>query len=174
MKKVLLTAAFAVAGLVGVSAQTSGVEGTVHVGIPVGDTSDVSSFNIGVDLAYLHPVAQNFKLGAKVGYDHFIGKEYKVNGTTVGESKDVGFIPLAATAKYEFAQSNIFVGADLGYAFATTDGIEGGLFYQPKIGYSAPTWDLYAGYKGISAGPENNNTVDWKYNAVSVGFAYKF
>ncbi|MGV0941464.1 hypothetical protein [Empedobacter sp. ULE_I140] len=79
MKKVLLTAAFAVAGMVGVSAQTTGIEGTVHVGIPVGETADVSSFNIGVDLAYLHPIANNFKLGAKVGYDHFIGKEYKIN-----------------------------------------------------------------------------------------------
>ena len=74
MKKVLLTAALAVAGMVGVSAQTSGVEGTVHVGIPVGNASDVSSFNLGVDLAYLHPIANNFKLGAKVGYDHFIAK----------------------------------------------------------------------------------------------------
>ena len=63
MKKVLLTAALAVAGMVGVSAQTSGVEGTVHVGIPVGNASDVSSFNLGVDLAYLHPIANNFKLG---------------------------------------------------------------------------------------------------------------
>ncbi|MDH0658399.1 hypothetical protein [Empedobacter sp. GD03865] len=173
MKKVLLTATFAVAGMVGVSAQTTGVEGTVHVGIPVGETADVSSFNIGVDLAYLHPIANNFKLGAKVGYDHFIGKEYKINNVVVAEKDDVGFIPLAATAKYEFG-NNLFVGADLGYAFATTDGYEGGLFWQPKIGYSASTWDLYAGYKGISAGPENNNTVDWKYNAVSVGFAYKF
>lgn len=172
MKKLLFAAAFAAVGLVGVNAQT-GVEGTVHVGIPVGDTSDVSSFNIGVDLAYLHPVADNFKLGAKVGYDHFIGKDYKINDVVVAEGEDVGFIPLAATAKYEFG-NNIFVGADLGYAFATTDGIDGGLFYQPKIGYSAATWDLYAGYKGISAGPENNNTVDYKFNAVSVGFAYKF
>ena len=48
MKKVLLTAAFAVAGMVGVSAQTSGVEGTGHVGIPVGNASDVSSFNLGL------------------------------------------------------------------------------------------------------------------------------
>lgn len=172
MKKLFFAAAFAAIGLVGVNAQT-GVEGTVHVGIPVGDTSDVSSFNVGVDLAYLHPIANNFKLGGKVGYDHFIGKDIKFNNQVVAEKEDVGFIPLAATAKYEF-NNNIFVGADLGYAFSTKDGIDGGLFYQPKIGYSAPTWDLYAGYKGINAGPENTNTVDYKFNAVSVGFAYKF
>jgi len=173
MKKLFFAAAFAAIGLVGVNAQT-GFEGTVHVGVPVGDTADASSFNLGVDLAYLWPVANNFSLGAKVGYDHFIGKDVKYNGTVIAEKEDVGFIPLAATAKYEFGQSNVFVGGDLGYAFATTDGMEGGLFYQPKVGYSAPTWDLYVGYKGINAGPETTNQIDWKYNAVSVGFAYKF
>lgn len=173
MKKLFFAAAFAAIGLVGVNAQT-GFEGSVHVGVPVGDTSDVSNFNLGVNLAYLWPVANNFSLGAKVGYDHFIGKDYKVGNTVVVEGSDAGFIPLAATAKYEFGQSNVFVGADLGYAFATTDGLEGGLFYQPKVGYSAPTWDLYVGYKGISAGPENNDFVDYKFNSVSVGFAYKF
>ena len=174
MKKLFFAAAFAAIGLVGVNAQT-GFEGTVHVGIPVGDTADVSSFNLGVDLGYLWTLAPDFKLGAKVGYDHFIGKDYDY---TVGgqkftiEGEDYGFIPLAATARYDF--SNLFVGADLGYAFATTDGMEGGLFYQPKFGYSAPNWDIYVGYKGISAGPENNDYVDYKFNAVSVGFTYKF
>ncbi|WP_282629246.1 hypothetical protein [Empedobacter sedimenti] len=167
MKKVLLTAAFAVAGMVGVSAQTSGVEGTVHVGIPVGDASDVSSFNLGVDLAYLHPISSNFKLGGKVGYDHFIAKDdYKNVG-----GEDFGFIPLAATAKYEFG-NNLFVGADLGYAFSTKDYIEGGLFWQPKFGYSGANFDVYAGYKGISI--DNDNYSNFNADAVSVGFAYKF
>ena len=168
MKKLLFAAAFAAVGLVGVNAQT-GVKGTVHVGIPVGDAGDFSSFNIGVDLAYLHPVADNFKLGAKVGYDHFIAKDaYKDFG-----GEDFGFVPLAATAKYEF-NNNIFVGADLGYAFSTTDNVDGGLFYQPKVGYSAATWDLYVGYKGINVDSEYVGGKDFNADAVSVGFAYKF
>ncbi|MEG0696297.1 hypothetical protein [Algoriella sp.] len=167
MKKVLLTAAFAVAGMVGVSAQTSGVEGTVHVGIPVGDAADYSSFNVGVDLAYLHPIADNFKLGAKVGYDHFIADS---NFKDLG-GEDFGFIPLAATAKYEFS-NNLFVGADLGYAFSTKDGLDGGLFWQPKIGYSGASFDVYAGYKGISV--DNNQYSNFNADAVSLGFAYKF
>ncbi|MFV0181361.1 porin family protein [Empedobacter falsenii] len=170
MKKVLLTAAFAVAGMVGVSAQTSGVEGTVHVGIPVGSASDVSSFNVGVDLAYLHPLSNNFKLGAKVGYDHFIAKDYKFLGETY-EGEDFGFIPLAATAKYEFG-NNLFIGADLGYAFSTKDYIDGGLFWQPKFGYSGANFDVYAGYKGISI--DNDHSDNTNVDAVSLGFAYKF
>ncbi|MFV0201023.1 hypothetical protein OBK16_04345 [Empedobacter falsenii] len=167
MKKVLLTAAFAVAGMVGVSAQTSGVEGTVHVGIPVGDAADFSSFNLGVDLAYLHPISTNFKLGGKVGYDHFIAKsDWKDLG-----GEDFGFIPLAATAKYEF-NNNLFIGADLGYAFSTKDNLDGGLFWQPKFGYSGANFDVYAGYKGISV--DSDHFSNFNADAVSLGFAYKF
>ena len=173
MKKVLLTAAFAVAGMVGVSAQTSGVEGTVHVGIPVGNASDISSFNVGADLAYLHPISSNFKLGGKVGYDHFVGKDIKLNNQTVYTVEDFGFIPLAATAKYEFS-NNLFIGGDLGYAIATKSDMDGGLFWQPKFGYSGVNFDVYAGYKGIAT--SNNYGFDKKFNAdaVSLGFAYKF
>lgn len=170
MKKVLLTAAFAVAGMVGVSAQTSGVEGTVHVGIPVGSASDISSFNLGVDLAYLHPISNNFKLGGKVGYDHFIGKDYEFLGQSY-KGEDFGFIPLAATAKYEFG-NNLFIGADLGYAFSTEKNTDGGLFWQPKFGYSGANFDVYAGYKGISI--DNDNFSNTNIDAVSLGFAYKF
>ena len=171
MKKVLLTAAFAVAGMVGVSAQTSGVEGTVHVGIPVGSAADISSFNLGVDLAYLHPISNNFKLGAKVGYDHFIGKDIKINNQVTYEVDDFAFIPLAATAKYEFS-NNLFIGADLGYAFGTNKNTDGGLFWQPKFGYSGASFDVYAGYKGISI--DNDNFKNSNVDAVSLGFAYKF
>ena len=164
MKKIVLTIAFAIIGVVGVKAQT-GFEGTVHVGIPVGDASSVSSFNLGVDVAYLYPVASNFKLGAKAGYDHFIGKS---------NVKDFGFVPVAATAKYSLGSNNIFIGADLGYAISTTKGIDGGLFYQPKLGYSAATWDLYAGFKGISVSNNLPGVRNFNANAVSVGFTYKF
>ncbi len=174
MKKVVLTALFAVAGLVGVSAQTTGVEAGVHVGIPVGDTSDVSSFNIGLDLAYLHPVANNFKLGIATGYDHFIGKDLKVGGNKVGKVDDFGFIPLAASAKLGLGD-NFFVGADLGYAFATNDDWKGGFYYQPKVGYSASTFDIYAAYKGINSKLDAKFTdIDAAADAVAIGFAYKF
>ena len=164
MKKLFFAAAFAAIGLVGVNAQT-GIEGSVHVGVPVGDASKVSSFNLGADVAYLHPVANNFKVGGKVGYDHFFGKS-GIN--------DFGFIPLAATAKYEFGKSNIFLGGDAGYAFSTEKHIDGGFFYQPKIGYSAATWDLYAGFKGIVISNDIPGLKNFNANTVSIGLTYKF
>ncbi|MDM1522194.1 hypothetical protein HX088_02725 [Empedobacter sp. 225-1] len=170
MKKVLLTAAFAVAGMVGVSAQTTGVEGGVHIGIPVGDAADYSSFNLGVDLAYLHPVASNVRLGIATGYDHFIAdSDYKDL-----EGEDYGFIPLAASAKFDVAQ-NFFLGADLGYAFATGDKWKGGLYYQPKVGYSGANFDVYAAYKGLESKREFlGREFDAASSAVAIGFAYKF
>lgn len=171
MKKVLLTAAFAVAGMVGVSAQTTGIEGGVHIGIPVGDAADYSSFNLGVDLAYLHPVASNVRLGVATGYDHFIAdSDYK---DLLG-GEDYGFIPLAASAKFDVAQ-NFFLGADLGYAFATGDDWKGGLYYQPKVGYSGANFDVYAAYKGLESKREIlGRDFDAASSAVAVGFAYKF
>jgi hypothetical protein len=165
MKKLFFAAAFAAIGLVGVNAQT-GVEGSLHVGIPVGDASKVSSFNLGADVAYLHPVASNFKVGAKVGYDHFFAKE---------GIKDFGFVPVAATAKYEFGGgSNIFIGADAGYAFSTTNHVDGGFLYQPKVGYSGATWDVYAGFKGIVISNDVPGLRNFNANTVNIGFAYKF
>lgn len=52
--------------------------------------------------------------------------------------------------------------------------MDGGLFWQPKFGYSGANFDVYAGYKGIAT--SNNYGFDKKFNAdaVSLGFAYKF
>lgn len=54
MKKLILMAAIAVFGL---SNAQSGFTLGAHVGLPVGDASDVSSFTLGVDGAYRWPVA---------------------------------------------------------------------------------------------------------------------
>ncbi len=166
MKKLVLAASVALFGLVGVNAQSTGVEGGVHIGIPVGDVSDLSGFNIGLDLAYLYPVSENFKLGIASGYDHFIGKD---------DFKDFGFIPLAVSAKFMPTQ-NFFVGADLGYAFATGDNWNGGFYYQPKIGYSGALVDVFGFYKGNTSNREYGNfsSNDINIGSVGVGVAYKF
>lgn len=171
MKKLFFAAAFAAIGLVGVNAQT-GVEGSLHIGIPVGQASNVSSFNLGADVAYLHPVASNFKAGAKVGYDHFFAKDLYVMGNTV-KVKDFGFIPVAATAKLDIG-GNVYLGADLGYAFSTVNYHDGGVYYQPKVGYSGANWDVYAGFKGIDSSSKYVGYRNTSSNTVSVGLAYKF
>ena len=139
MKKLFLVGALALFGAM--NAQTTGnfkVGG--HVGLPVGDISDASSFNAGVDLAYQWNLAENFKLGVASGYSQYFGK----NGWD-----GTGLIPIAASGQYTVAP-NFFLGADLGYGFFTADGADGGFYYQPKVGYQKDNWELYLGYKWIS------------------------
>src|SRR5690606_42127791 len=114
MKKLIFSAALAACGLFVGNAQDSGFEAGAYVGIPVADVSDGTSFNIGVTAAYYFNVAEGFKLGGLLGYDHFIGKDEDINtgfGTVTVEGEDAGFIPSAASAKYNFTE-NFFVGAD--------------------------------------------------------------
>jgi len=174
MKKILLSVAAVMAFGFAAQAQDGGFTAGVHLGAPIGDAGDVSSFNFGVDVAYLWPVADKFSAGIATGYTHFIGKD--VDGAIVTEfgtfpysfkADDFGFIPVAATAKYAISDS-FFVGADLGYAiYAGSGDGDGGLYYQPKVGYSMTKIDVFVSYKGISQDGTTASTV-------GVGAAYKF
>ncbi|MCT3844755.1 hypothetical protein HZQ52_07930 [Elizabethkingia anophelis] len=159
MKKILLLGAFALLGFAA-SAQTTGqFKIGANIGVPVGDASNLTSFTIGVDAAYQWRLAENFDLGIATGYQHFfIKSDYKDLG-------DKGYIPLAASAQYSI-DPKFFIGADLGYAFWTgkyTSG--GGFYYQPKVGYQQPNWELYLGYRGVS---DNGTT-----GSVNLGFNFK-
>ncbi len=155
MKKFLF-AAFAVLAFGAVNAQ--GFKGGVHIGLPVGDFSDFTSFAAGADLSYTWEVADNFTAGVATGYSAFFGKD---------GGDGFGFIPLAGTASYKVSD-NIFLGADLGYGLGVNpSGFDGGFLYQPKIGYAAEKFDVYAGYRGLS-----NNGVTLA--SINLGFSYKF
>lgn len=182
MKKLIFSAALAACGLFVGNAQDSGFEAGAYVGIPVADVSDGTSFNIGVTAAYYFNVAEGFKLGGLLGYDHFIGKDEDINtgfGTVTVEGEDAGFIPIAASAKYNFTE-NFFVGADLGYAIGITDGAgDGGFLYRPRVGYSTSMVDIYAFYKGISYKYEETimgvtASANVTAGSVGVGASFKF
>ncbi|SMC59493.1 hypothetical protein [Moheibacter sediminis] len=183
MKKLFLTAAFAAIAMVGVNAQATGVEAGAYVGIPVADASDGSSINLGATVGYYFEVIEGLKVGGIVGYDHFIGKsgdDVIIGGTTFStDAVDYGFIPIAASAKYNFVP-NFFAGLDLGYAIYVGDGEgDGGFYFRPRAGYSTTSFDIYAFFKGIS----NKYTTDYgiystsvssTLGSVGVGAAYKF
>jgi len=166
MKKILLSAIAFMAFGFAAQAQEGGFQAGIHLGAPMGDAGDFSSFNFGVDVSYLWAVGDDFSAGLTTGYTHFLGKDYD---TGFGEVKadDFGYIPVAATGQYSF--DAFFVGADLGYAiYAGSGDGDGGFYYQPKVGYHiAEKLDLYVGYKGISV---DGGSV----SALTVGAAYKF
>src|SRR5690606_5783991 len=144
------------------SAQEGGFKAGVNVGMPMGDTSDGYSLAIGAEVAYMYPISDEFQIGASVGYLTFMAKE--VNGD---KGDNVAFLPIAATAQYSFSE-NIFAGADLGYAMGLApDGNDGGMMYQPKVGYQTETFEVFLGYRGIAT--EGTAT-----SSVGLGFNYKF
>jgi hypothetical protein len=111
-----------------------------HVGIPVGDASDFSSLNIGVDATYLWQVNETLALGAASGFSIFMGKD---------DFSNYSFIPVAASARVTYPKNWFYV-ADLGYAVALEDGTDGGFFLRPKLGYTTGNTDFFIFYQSIS------------------------
>jgi len=95
-----------------------------HVGIPVGDIQDVSSFEAGLDLAYRFAFVDIVEVGPLVGYTHFFGEN---------DAEDFNYIPIHASGRLGLP-SSFFVGFDIGYATAWKDQADGGLFYRPQRG----------------------------------------
>ena len=79
MKKLFLTGALALFGLMNAQKTESGIRLGVNAGIPVGDFGKFTTFTAGVDLAYLYPLAENFRLGVATGYSHYFGKKTKTD-----------------------------------------------------------------------------------------------
>ena len=174
MKKLFLTGALALFGLMSAQKTESGFRLGVNAGIPVGDFGKLTTFTAGVDLAYLYPLAENFRLGVATGYSHYFGKKTKTDlilVTLKNEVPDVGIIPVAATAEFTLGDSNVFLGADLGYAFFTKKDFKnenGSFYYQPKLGYSFDKrHDLYFSYKGFTRNNANAGSIN-------LGSAYNF
>ncbi len=174
MKKLFLTGALALFGLMNAQKTESGIRLGVNAGIPVGDFGKFTTFTAGVDLAYLYPLAENFRLGVATGYSHYFGKKTKTDlilVTLKNEVPDVGIIPIAATAEFTLGDSNVFLGADLGYAFFTKKDFKnenGSFYYQPKLGYSFDKrHDLYFSYKGFTRNNANAGSIN-------LGYAYNF
>ena len=137
MKKILVLFAFLITCSISSFAQENFKLGG-NLGIPVGD-ADVYDINYGADLAYLFNVSENFEAGPMLGYTG-----YSVDG------ESVSFLPIAASGRYIFPASNFFLGADLGYAVGLEDGLDGGFFYRPKLGYNFGLLGVIASYSGIS------------------------
>ena len=174
MKKLFLTGALALFGLMNAQKTESGIRLGVNAGIPVGDFGKFTTFTAGVDLAYLYPLTENFRLGVATGYSHYFGKKTKTDLILVilrNEVPDVGIIPVAATAEFTLGDSNVFLGADLGYAFFTKKDLKnenGSFYYQPKLGYSFDKrHDLYFSYKGFTRNNANAGSIN-------LGYAYNF
>jgi len=170
MKKILLSAA-ALLAFGFANAQDGSFKAGVNLGLPMGDIKDAYSLNIGLEAAYTWSISDKFNAGVGAGYAHYLGKTETINlggfGSVEVDYEDAGFVPVFGTAQYSFTD-NIFAGADLGYALGVApSGNDGGFYYQPKVGYQAEKYEVFAGYKGVSV---DGGT----FSSLNLGFNYKF
>jgi len=132
--------------------------------IPVGDVKDQSNFALSADVYFMKNVAENFDLGLTTGYTNYFGKDFD-NGIATVEGENVSFLPLAGAFRFGLSE-DFSIGADLGYAFGLTDGIDGGFYYKPVVGFNiGESNQLMLSYQGVSV---DGGT----YNYIGLGFAF--
>lgn len=175
MKKLFFVAIATVGFAVSGTAQETKIKVGVDAGIPMGDIKDGASFNLSLNGAYIwENVTEGLDVGAGLSYNMYMAKEIE------GEKGDnISFLPIYGTANYNFTE-NIFAGADIGYALGMSpSGVDGGVYYQPKVGYKTEMYEIFLGYKAISS----KSTVETEFGtfsatqvfaSVNVGFNYKF
>lgn len=167
MKKLFLLSVLAVFGFT-VNAQDSSSSasgGSFKVGanlaLPIGDAGDVSTISIGLDAAYLFGISEQFDLGPAIGFTNAI------MDSDFDYLDDVQFLPIAAAGRYNI-NSNMYVGADIGYAIGINDGNDGGFYYRPRFGYNfTDLIGVNASYTGISA-----DGGDWSTIGIGVEFSF--
>ena len=172
MKKLFLVAIATVGFAFSGTAQDTKMKVGVDFGIPMGDIKDATSFNLGVNGAYMWNVGEGFDAGIGISYNTYMSKEveyFDFNTMQIEKAKgdNVSFLPIYGTANYSFTE-NIFAGADLGYAVVLApSGADGGVFYQPKVGYQAEKFEVYLGYKAVAVS-------GGAFTSLNLGFNYKF
>ncbi|HLV14422.1 MAG TPA: hypothetical protein VKY41_04520 [Xanthomarina sp.] len=171
MKKILLFAAVTVFGLSTLHAQNDFVDKAknggfyvgANIGLPLSTASDIAAFNFGFDGAYLFEVIDNLEVGGLLGYTHFIADgDYSYynweDSYYVRNYKDASFVPIAASARYYFADHKFFGGLDLGVGVNVSGDAKSGFYARPKFGFDLGTIALIASYQSISGGVKYGDT----------------
>ena len=148
MKKIVFLFAFVFMGA-GLAHAQGDLKLGFNAGLPTGDSSEISSLQGGLDVAYLFDIAGLVEIGPLAGYSRFIGDS---------GYNDFNYIPLAASGRVSLPM--FFVGVDLGYALATDDDMDGGVYYRPKVGFRIAMVNLIASYSGISSDGANISSVN--------------
>jgi hypothetical protein len=149
MKKKLLTAALILGGFATsfaqnpdeVTSKNSWLKVGVEAGLPVGKTSDYSSFEAGLVLSGQWMATRNFGIGLTSGYNNFFGKD---------GAEDFGLIPAGLLLRYYPASKGFFAGTDVGYSFLTNVSAQsGGAYIKPQLGYHNYSWNVYGFYNQV-------------------------
>ncbi len=127
-----------------------GVEGI----LPIGNTSDVANFGLGLTPRLQYGVSDKFALTFTSGLYHFFPKTttYPATATFSGYTAKYksDIIPVKVGFKY-FVGQNFYVAGEAGAAFEMTKGARSTHFlWSPGIGYATKKWDIGARYENFS------------------------
>jgi len=175
-----LIATAAIAGAIffagNVKAQTTPVNAFrfgigIEPGIPTGDETPRSNFELGGTARLQYGVSKNFALTLTSGFYDFFGKE-RPNSTD--KYPDHHIIPAKVGVK-AFFSPNIYFGAEAGPGFSLNNG-NTKLILAPALGYANQTWDVGVRYENFSGGPltVNGVTTTSNYGMVALRVAYGF
>ena len=163
MKKIVLVLALVLG--VSVNAQ-EGFKAGLNFGAPIGDAGDFASFSLGIDVAYMFEVSDNFDAGIASGFTNGFTDDISILGATI-EVDDVQFLPIAAAGRFKMADK-FSIGGDIGYAIGINDGNEGGFYYRPTFGYNlTDKIETTLSYTGIS-----RDGGSW--DTINLGIGYRF
>jgi len=151
-----------------------GVEG----GIPTGNASDFSKFELGGTARLQYGFSNNLALTLTSGYYNFFGKTYETtvtdatSTTTISvKGRSLGVVPVKAGIKWFFS-NNLYLAGEAGAGFETHAIVDGGtkdtkLILSPGIGWANKHWDIGARY-------ENFSGQSYNYGLAALRLAYGF
>ena len=100
-------------------------------------------------------------IGATIGFRNFFGDEFDIIDPFSEDSRssalrssvsveDAQFLPIAAAGRVKFF--DVFsAGLDVGYAIGLTDGLDGGFYIKPVVGWDVLDFlEINLGYENIS------------------------
>ncbi|PJJ83336.1 hypothetical protein [Mucilaginibacter auburnensis] len=122
--------------------------------IPVGNTSTVANFGLGITPRLQYGVSDRFALTFTSGLYHFFPKtvNYPASGSFAGFTTQYksNIIPVKAGFKF-FAGGGFYVSGEAGVAFEVAEGKASSHFlWSPGIGYATKKWDIGARYENFS------------------------
>lgn len=136
----------------------------VQMGLPVGDVEEFTDFHAGFNFTYLFTeFTENFHVGGRAGINAYSNAFRKLDPFV---DQEVYFINLAFVAQYNLKE-NIFGRLDVGYALGVDGNSDGGIFYEPRIGYLFNNFETFIYYQHIIDDES-------KPMAVGLGVGYRF
>ncbi|MCK0162006.1 hypothetical protein [Allomuricauda sp. F6463D] len=141
----------------------------VHAGVPFGDISDYSNFEIGLDLGYHWALSELVDAGVATGFmNAFVNNDTVDIGPFVveGDFPNIQYVPMAAAFRL-YPTYDFKLGADVGYAVGVNEGNTGGFYFRPIIGVNvSDTTELNISYVKVSD--------DYDFSMAALGVLFLF